>query len=485
MKKTVILVLSVLLTISAFAQKSKKNNPLNNVAIKYLNNNFSTYDALQKEIWNNAELGFIETQSSNALQQHLKDNGFSVEAGVAGMPTAFVATYGSGSPVIAILAEFDALPGLSQDTVPYRKVLIEGGSGHGCGHNTFGVGSSAGAVAIKQWLQSTGNKGTIKVYGTPAEEGGGGKVYLVRDGFFKGVDIVLDWHPASGNAVSVGTGTAIQMVDYKFYGIPAHSAGSPDKGRSALDGVESLNYMVNMLREHVPTSSRIHYVIPDGGDAPNVVPHYARVSYYIRSPKREILKDLTEWIGSAAEGAAKGTQTRVEIEIVAGFYELLSNRKLSEIVQKNLETVGGVHYDARELAFAKEIVKGLNLNDTILKSAASVQPLRIETPSTGGGSTDVGDVSWNVPTVSFGTATFVPGSPGHSWQNVASDGTTIGTKGLINAAKTFSLTAIELFANPKLVAEAKAEFESKRGADFKYESLIGDRKPALDYRVKK
>lgn len=485
MKKVLLAIALITLAVTASAQKIKKNTPLNNVSVNYLDKSFSVYDKLQKTIWRNPELGFLETESSALLQNHLKENEFTVQAGVAGMPTAFVATYGSGYPVIAVLAEFDALPGLSQDTVPYRKPLVEGGSGHGCGHNTFGVGAVAGAVAIKQWLDTEKHTGTIKVFGTPAEEGGGGKVYMVRDGLFNDVDVVLDWHPSTGNGVTTDTGTAIEMIDYSFFGVAAHAAASPDKGRSALDGVEALNYMVNLLREHVPMSSRIHYVIADGGEAPNVVPDYARVSYYIRSPKREILKDLVEWIGQAAEGAALGTQTKVKSEIVSGFYERLNNRKLSELVQRKLEIVGGVHYDAREKAFAEEIVKGLNKDISILKDAESVKPLEEEKPSLGGGSSDVGDVSWVVPTVSFNTATFVPGSAGHSWQNVAAGGSTIGTKSLINTAKVFSLSAIELYTNPELVKEIKDEFDTRRGAGFKYVPLLGDRKPALDYRVKK
>lgn len=485
MKKVLLAIALTTLAVTVSAQKIKKNTPLNNVSINYLDKSFSVYDKLQKTIWRNPELGFLETESSALLQNHLKENEFIVESGVAGMPTAFVATYGSGHPVIAVLAEFDALPGLSQDTVPYRKPLVEGGSGHGCGHNTFGVGAVAGAVSIKQWLDAEKHTGTIKVFGTPAEEGGGGKVYMVRDGLFNDVDVVLDWHPSTGNGVTTDTGTAIQMIDYSFFGVAAHAAASPDKGRSALDGVEALNYMVNLLREHVPMSSRIHYVIADGGEAPNVVPDYARVSYYIRSPKREILKDLVEWIGQAAEGAALGTQTKVKSEIVSGFYERLNNRKLSELVQRKLEIVGGVHYDAREKAFAEEIVKGLNKDISILKDAESVKPLEEEKPSLGGGSSDVGDVSWVVPTVSFNTATFVPGSAGHSWQNVAAGGSTIGTKSLINTAKVFSLSAIELYTNPELVKEIKDEFDTRRGAGFKYVPLLGDRKPALDYRVKK
>jgi aminobenzoyl-glutamate utilization protein B len=471
--------------ISVHAQKNSRKDLFDNVAIAYLDRSFGTYDRLQKQIWRHPELGFLETKSSDEHQRHLRENDFTVETGVAGMPTAYVATYGQGRPVIGILAEFDALPGLSQDTVPYRKPLIEGGNGHACGHNVFGAGSIAGAVAIRKWLEENRQEGTIKVFGTPAEEGGGGKVYMVREGLFNGVDVVLDWHPGTGNAVSVGSGTAIQMIDYTFRGVPAHAAGSPDKGRSALDGVEAFNYMVNLLREHVPTSSRIHYVIVNGGEAPNVVPDYAKVSYYIRNPKREILKELVEWVGQAAEGAAKGTQTTVSSEIISGFYELLGNRRLQELVQQKLEAVGGVVYDEREQAFAREIVNGLNLNDTILNSVTQVQPLREERPSQGGGSTDVGDVSWTVPTVSFNTAVFVPGSAGHSWQNVAAGGTTIGTKGLMNAAKIFALTAIDLYRNPKLLSEVTAEFERRRGVAFQYVSLLGNRNPALDYRVKK
>ncbi|WP_165044414.1 amidohydrolase [Dysgonomonas sp. ZJ709] len=485
MKRILFICVLTILCHNIYAQKKDKKNPLNNAAVEYLNNSFAVYDKLQKTIWANPELGFLETNSSALLQKHLQENGFKVEAGVAGMPTAFVASYGSGSPVIAVLAEYDALPGLSQDTVPYRKPLIEGGSGHGCGHNTFGVGAVAGAIAIKQWLTANNHVGTIKVYGTPAEEGGGGKVYLVRDGLFNGVDVVLDWHPGTGNQVTTDTGTAILMVDYSFFGIASHAGGSPDKGRSALDGVESMNYMVNMLREHVPISSRIHYVIANGGEAPNVVPDYAKVSYYIRSPKREILKDLVEWVGQASEGAALGTQTKVKSEIISGFYEKLNNRKLAELVQKNLEIVGGVHYDARERAFAEEIVKGLNKDIATLKQAETVKPLENEKPSLGGGSSDVGDVSWVVPTVTFNTATFVPGSSGHSWQNVASGGSTIGTKSLINTAKVFSLSAIDLYTDPQLLKDIKDEFGKRRGPDFEYTLLLGDRAPALDYRVKK
>jgi aminobenzoyl-glutamate utilization protein B len=487
MKKTIfMLLLAGCVAIVAQAQKKVVKNQQGDLPGKYLDESFKTYDKLQKSIWSLAELGFIETKSSLALQQHLKENGFSVEAGVAGMPTAFVASYGSGSPVIGILAEFDALPGLSQDTVPYKKPLVEGGSGHGCGHHVFGVGSVAGAVAIKQWLEKTGTRGTIRVFGSPAEEGGGGKVYLAREGFFKGTDIVLDWHPSSQNGVSRGTGLAIQMVDFSFFGKASHASSAPEKGRSALDGVEALDYLVNVMREHIPSDARVHYVITNGGEAPNVVPAFAKVSYYIRSPKRKDLAELIDRVQKAAEGAALGTGTTFKSEIISGFYEKLPNDLLAKQLQKNLEIVGGVKYNAREQAFAETVIKEIGWSADSLKNVSTVAPWKDKPQKSGGeGSSDVGDVSWNVPVASFGTAAFIPGSGGHSWENVASSGTTIGTKALINAAKVFSLTAIDLYTNPELVTSIKKEFEQRRGSDFKYEPLVGTRAPALDYRVKK
>jgi aminobenzoyl-glutamate utilization protein B len=485
MKKTLISFFCLCFILSGtFARIKNKIDPLNNVSIDYLKNSFATYDKLQKAIWIASELGFLETQSSGLLQQHLLENGFSLQSDVAGMPTAFVASYGSGSPVIGILAEFDALPGLSQDTIPYRKPLIKGGNGHGCGHNVFGVGSVAGAVAIKKWLEKNNYSGTIRLFGTPAEEGGGGKVYMAREGIFNEVDVMLDWHPGTANFVNVGSGTAVLMIDYTFHGISSHAANNPEKGRSALDGVEAMNYMVNLMREHIPISSRIHYVISYGGEAANVVPDYAKVSYYIRSPQRELLKELENWVNLAAEGAAKGTQTNVTSEIICGFYEKLDNRKLAELIQKKIELVGGIEYDDRERLFAEEIARSVNQEISGLKKVKEVLPLAEEKPSLGGGSTDVGDVSWIVPTTTFRTAVFIPGTTLHSWQNVAVCGSTIGTKGLLNAAKIFSLTAIDLYTNPLQLSEIKKEFNERRGDAFEYIPLLKDRTPALDYRTK-
>jgi aminobenzoyl-glutamate utilization protein B len=484
MKPTIALAAAILLLASG-APAQKKGSLPDNPAIRYLDRSFAKYDSLQKEIWRYAELGFLETSSSGALQQHLAQNGFTVNAALAGMPTAFVAAYGTGSPVIGIIAEFDALPGLSQDTVPYRQALTNGGSGHGCGHNAFGTGAVAAAVALQRWLAQNHGQGTVKVFGTPAEEGGGGKIYMLRDGLFSGVDVVLAWHPDDHNAIMVDTWTAVQMLDYSFHGIAAHAAGSPDKGRSALDGVEAFSHMVNLMREHVPTSSRIHYVIVNGGEAPNIVPDFAKVSYYLRSPDRKVLGDLIEWVGQAAQGAALGTQTTVTVDTIAGFYELLNNRTLATLAQQKLELVGGVHYSERERVFAKAIAAGFGQDEATLQRAQAVLPLRSESAAPGGPSTDVGDISWNFPTVTINTAVFIPGSAGHSWQNVAAGGTTIATKALLNAAKVIALTAIDLYQNPRLLGEVKAEFNHRRGDSFRYVPLLGGRAPALDYRVKK
>ena len=452
-------------------------------SIDYLDKNFKTYNNLQKEIWSNSELGYQEVKSSKALKDHLKANGFTIQEGIAGEPTAFIATYGSGKPIIGITAEFDALPGLSQDSVPYRKILKENGPGHGCGHNLFGVASSAAGVAISRWLKATNHEGTIRIYGSPAEEGGSGKTYIVRDGYYKDVDIVLDWHPGGDNAVRTEPGLAKVGIEYRFTGHSAHAAGNPWKGRSALDAVEILDVSTNFMREHIKPHNRIHYVIPNGGGAPNVVPSYAVVEYYMRSPNVKELKEIVNWIDSAAQGAALATQTHVEKYFVAGQYQFLINETIAKLLQKNLEKVGGVTWNEREFEFARRLNEH-NVNpDSILNQIVKVKPLgKIKKESEGGGSTDVADISWNVPTASFGTVTTVPGNPGHSWENAATVGTTIGTKGLINAAKVFTYSAIDLFLNPEIVQAAKDEFVKARPADFNYEPLAGDLPPRLDYR---
>lgn len=445
-----------------------------------LNNKFPAYKKVAKDIWSYAELGFLETQSTERLQSVLRQAGFTVVAGVSEMPTAFVATYGSGGPVIGILAEFDALPGLSQDSVPGRKVLTEGGPGHACGHHLFGTASVAAAATLKDWLINTKKAGTIKVFGTPAEEGGSAKVYMVRDGLFKDVDVVLHWHPSSENDASPESCLAIKQTIFRFYGRSAHAAAAPYAGRSALDGLEAMNYMVNLMREHVPQETRIHYVINKGGLAANVVPDYAEAEYMVRHPDARMVEEIWNRIVKAAEGAASGTETTMKYEVISGSFNLVPNETLSRLMYNNLKTVGGVMYSAEEIEFGKKIQATLTTKHPSLESAAQVQPFK-----TGGffpASTDVGDITWVVPTAGLGTATWVPGVPAHSWQAVATGGMSIGYKAMNNAAKIMAMTGIDIFNNPALVGKAKKELADYVGPDFQYKSMIGDRKPPLDFR---
>ncbi|MEQ9426151.1 MAG: amidohydrolase [Cyclobacteriaceae bacterium] len=453
----------------------------NNDILKSLDSKSATYKDLALKIWNLAEVGYQEVESSKLLQDELTKNGFDVESGVAGIPTAFVATYGSGSPVIGILAEFDALPGVSQAAVPERQVREEVNAGHACGHHMFGTASSAAGIAVRNWLDKNGKKGTIKVFGTPAEEGGAGKVYMVREGLFDDVDIVLHWHPSSSNGASARSSLANKSAKFRFYGQASHAAAAPDRGRSALDGVEAMNNMVNMLREHVPMETRMHYVITSGGEAPNVVPEFAEVYYYIRHPEMDEVRRIFELVVDAAEGAALGTQTKMEYEVIHGIFNVLPNKTLSEIMHKNLTEVGGVKYENSDLEFAKKIIQTYDASEDVIASANQIQPFTISTRGTGG-STDVGDVSWMVPTAGMGAATWVPGTAAHSWQAVAAGGTDIGMKGMMVAAKTIALTAVELMQSPDVIEKSKEELDSRRGVNFKYEALLGDREPPLDYR---
>ncbi len=448
----------------------------------WLDANAKTYEGVAFEIWRLAEVGYQEVKSSALLQEQLRSAGFNVKAGVAGMPTAFIASYGTGSPVIGILAEFDALPGLNQDAVPERKPIAGKDAGHGCGHNLFGTGSTAAAIAVKQWMAGGGVKGTIRVYGTPAEEGGAGKVYMVRDGLFRDVDVVLHWHAGDSNDASEDTSLSNKSAKFRFRGVSAHAAGAPERGRSALDGVEAMNHMVNLMREHVPEDTRIHYVITSGGSAPNVVPDFAEVFLYVRHPSPKEVASIFDRIEKAAQGAAMGTGTTVETEIVHATYNLLPNETLSRRIDANLRAVGGVNYTPEERAFAETLRKSLPGTLPPLSRASEIAPLR--TGGQGDFSTDVSDVSWVVPTAGLRAATYVPGTPGHSWQAVAATGSSIGAKGMMVAAKTLALTAIDLFTDPALVAAAKTEHTRKVGADFTYTPLVGNRPPPLDYREK-
>ncbi len=362
--------LSALLLICAsttIAQKSKDE------IIKNLDAQTQKYGDIAHEIWDLAEMGYLEEKSSALLQETLANEGFSIKKGIAGIPTAFVAEYGSGYPVIAILGEYDALPGLSQEAVPEKKTAGKA-AGHACGHHLFGTASSAAAISVKDWLKSNKMEGTIRFYGCPAEEGGSGKVYMVREGVFDDVDVALHWHPSAANAASAGAALANKSAKFRFHGISAHAAGAPEKGRSALDGVEAMNNMVNMMREHIPQEARIHYVITNGGKAPNVVPDFAEVYYYARHSSREVVVDIFDRMVKAAEGAALGTGTTMEYEMIGGTHELLPNLTLQKIMHDKLTEVGGITYNDEEKAFAEKISKTLGKETLDMETAKTVQP---------------------------------------------------------------------------------------------------------------
>lgn len=433
------------------------------------------------KIWQWAEVGYQEHRSSELLQSRLKAAGFTIDKGVAGMPTAFVARYrrGSGGPVIGLIAEFDALPGLAQNAVAERAPITGQAAGHACGHNVFGAAAVSAAIATRQWMEANGINGELRLYGSPAEEGGSGKVYLVRAGLFNDVDTVLHWHPSDGTGASQSRSLANISGKFRFRGVSAHASAAPWRGLSALDGVEVMNHAVNMLREHVPDGTRIHYVITDGGQAPNVVPDFAESYYYVRHVDPQVVKDVMARVQKAAEGAAMATGTSVSFEATGGVYSMLPNATLAAVMDRNLRSVEWQPLSAAEQTFAANIQKTLTTTKP-LASATQVQDMKIG--ENGGGSTDVADISWTTPTVGLGTAVWVPGTPAHSWQAVAASGSSYGQKGTAVAAKALALTAAELFRSPEVIAAAKAEFAKERGPDFKYQAMVGDRPPPLDYR---
>lgn len=436
-------------------------------------------ERVAQKLWDWAELGYLEQRSSGLMMEELAAEGFRIEAGVAGIPTAFVAEWGKGGPVIAILAEMDALPGINQSAAAVRDPVEGKHAGHACGHNLFGAGSLTAAIAVRNWLEASGTPGRIRLYGTPAEEGGSGKVYMTRAGLFDDVDVAIHWHADDENSAAARTSLANRSAKFRFTGISAHAAGAPERGRSALDGVEAMNMMANMMHEHMPQQARMHYVITQGGNAPNVVPDFAEVFYYVRHPDPDGVEEIWSRLENAARGAALGTGTTVEWEIIHGNNPLLVNETLARVMDAKLREVGGVVYSPQEREWAMQIQQSLGDAARPLESAAEIQPYD---KSLGYGSTDVGDVSWATPTVGVRTATWVPGTSAHSWQAVAASGHSIGLKGTQVAAKAMALMAAELFTNEGLRKAARAEFERARGPDYRYRSLLGDRPPPLDYR---
>ena len=442
------------------------------------------YGDLSRKIWEYSEVGYKETKSAAAHVAELKAAGFNVEEGVAGIPTAFIASWGSGRPIIGIMAEYDALPGLSQQESPEKKARVEGDPGHGCGHNLLGAGAVFAAVATKDELATRKLPGTIRLYGTPAEEGGGGKVYIARAGLMKDLDVMLSWHPGDRNQAGVGTTLANTSAKFRFRGIAAHAAGSPDKGRSSLDAVMLTGMGIEFLREHVPAETRIHYVITKGGEAPNVVPAFAETYVYARHSHMPTLDNVWDRIVKIAQAGALATETTMEMELINSVYNTLPNDALAALTDKNLRRVGGLTYNAEESAFAAAIAKSFPpAEDPLpLSSASEVQIPRATVSSS---STDAGDVSWQVPTSSLSTATFVPGTPGHSWQSAACAGGSIGRKGMMVAAKTLALSAMDLFTDPGLVKAARESFDKRRNG-FEYKSRVpADQKPPLNYRDNK
>ena len=471
------LLLLVALTLTGLTLHAQSPNAGDRI-VQSIDAKREAYGSVALQIWTFAELGYQEQRSSALLQQKLAEAGFTVKAGVADIPTAFVTSYGSGKPVIALVGEFDALPGLSQDAVPVRKVLQDGAPGHGCGHNLLGTGSMAAAIAVKEWLAATGHAGTLRFYGTPAEEGGGAKGYMVRAGLFDDVDAAIAWHPGDVNDASSTGNLAIVSARFRFHGIAAHAAAAPDRGRSALDAVEAMDDMVNMMREHVPSDARIHYVITKGGSAVNIVPDFAEVNYAARHPDMRVLDGLWQRIVDAAKGAALGTGTTMDFEMESASYNILTNDYLAGLQRKNMIAVGGVKYSAEERAFAETLRTSMLGQLEPLGSEEQVQPISTAiTPA----STDLGDVSWKVPTTEILAATWVPGTAAHSWQAVACDGMSIGVKGMMVAAKTMALTGVDLFTDPEHLVKARAEFDKRRnGATYTFK--LGDHKPPLDYR---
>ena len=433
---------------------------------------------ISDRIWEFAETGLEEEKSSSLLIETLEKAGFTVDTGVADMPSAFVASYGSGKPVIAILGEYDALPGLSQAAVPVREPVNAGGlPGHGCGHNLLGTGSLGGVLAVKEAIGAGDAKGTIRYYGCPAEETFNSKGYMIQAGLFNDVDISLTWHPGFFNMLNEMTALAMNSVVFKFYGKTAHAAGDPENGRSALDAVELMNIGANYLREHIITDARLHYVITNGGDAPNVVPAFAEVWYFVRAPERYQVDEIYNRVIKVAEGATSMTETKMEIDFLSGTYNPRHNSIVNDVVRSKMEIVGPPVFNEKEREFAIELIKTLPegsmdgykrfIPPEFMEMAMKIlsQPLNdVILPSIGKGmvmpgSTDVADVSWATPLSEFNTACHVMGSPGHSWQNAAASGMSIGHKGMVIAAEVLALSAIEFMNNPELVEKAQKELE--------------------------
>ena len=455
------------------------------------------------QVWENPETAFLEYKSMEILCDLLTKEGFEVKQNVANIPTAFTGTYGSGKPVIGFLGEFDALSGISQAAgCVEKKPLVEGGNGHGCGHNLLGAGSIGAAIAMKEYLEKNRKEGTVVFFGCPGEEGGSGKGFMARDGVFDELDFAVSWHPADQNAVSVGSSTANYQIYYRFYGISSHAAASPEKGRSALDAVELMNTGVQYLREHVIQEARIHYAITNtGGFSPNVVQPFAEVLYLIRAPKTSLVQEIYERINDIARGAALMTGTRMEMQFVKACSNLIDNTVLEEVMQKNLDELELPAYTEEEIAFAKQMADTYGGNKIDIQAVltryekskkASVEALLtphiddiistakvplMDMEVAMAGSTDVSDVSWVCPTVQANICTLAAGTPGHSWQEVAQGKSTMAHKGMLYAGKVMAATAIDILESPETIEKAKEELAKRVGPEGYIAPIPKDVKP--------
>lgn len=432
---------------------------------------------ISDDIWAIAETAFEENQSSKILSDYAEKQGFKVERGVAGMPTAFVATYGSGKPVISVLGEFDALPGLSQKAEPNKNPLNDGAAGHGCGHNMFGAGSLGAAVAIKELIESGKIKGTIKFFGTPSEEKYFGKIWMVRAGLWDDVDVNISWHPSANTAADVQSSLALIDFKIEFFGQAAHASMDPWNGRSASDALELYTTGINYYREHVKPTVRMHYHIQDGGQVVNVVPDYSRLWMRVRDTKRSGMVPVYEQAKRMAEGAAILANVDYKVSLISGIYEVLVNREGGKIMQSNLELLGPINYTPEEIAFGKSIQEATGKPQVGMDS--KIYPLEETLEHPGGGSTDVGDVSWNVANINLGVTTAPAGTPWHSWAVVACGGMSIGHKGMVYSSKAMAMTMVDLFENPKLVEKVKAEYKQRKG-DEVYEAMVPDGPPPIN-----
>ena len=471
--------LSILFIVgSTFLVNSQSANKLKKELLNSIEQKSSELTALSDKIWTAAEVAFREEKSSEYLIKYAEENGLKVEKGLAGMPTAFTATYGEGKPVIGIIGEFDALPGLSQTTDSFRTELTEGGAGHGCGHNLFGTASLGAAVAIKELIEKGDLTGTVKFFGTPAEEKFFGKLWMIREGVFDDVDITMDWHPADHTEANVQPSLALVDFMVEFTGQSAHASADPWNARSANDALELYTSGINAYREHVKPSVRMHYHIQDAGQVVNVVPDYSRIWVRVRDITKEGLQPVYDQVRRMAGGAAIMANVEHKVSLISGIHDLLPNRTGGAIMQKNLEILGDIQYTQDEIDFALEMQKANGKPQIGIDG--KIRPLRETLDSPGGGSTDVGDVSYNMPVVSLAATTAPKGVPWHSWSVVASSGMSIGHKGMLHAAKALGMSMIDIYRDKKLREEIKKEFDERIG-DYEYDPYLDPGPPPIDY----